>query len=73
VLDKVISRSQNAFIQILDSALVTNECLDSRIRSEDLVCFINWDFEKAYDHVNWGFFVVSVEEMWFWGGNVPNG
>ena len=25
------------------------------------------DLKRAYDHVNWGFLVVSVEEMWIWG------
>jgi hypothetical protein len=47
VLGKIVSSSQNTFIrrrQILDSILVANECLDSRI-----------GLEKAYDHINWEF------------------
>jgi hypothetical protein len=45
VLEKVISRFQNVLIrgrQLLDSVLVTNECLDSKLDQENPVCFVNW-------------------------------
>jgi hypothetical protein len=55
MLRKIISNSQNVFIssrQILDSALIDGECLDSRIRLEELVVLCKLDL-KEYDHVSW--------------------
>jgi len=49
----------------LDSALIANECLDSRIRSGESGLLCKLDLENAYDHVNWNFFLCLVQRCSF--------
>ena len=68
VMDKVISKSQNAFVegrQILDVVLIANEIVDSTMRRKEsgLVCKL--DIEKAYDSINWDFLLQVMGRMGF--------
>ena len=67
-LDKVISPSQNAFVegsQILDAALIANEAVDSMFRRNDGGVVCKLDIEKAYDHVNWEYVLEVMRRMGF--------
>jgi hypothetical protein len=68
VLGEIISNSHNAFIggrQILDSMLIVNECLGSRIRLKESKVLCKLDLEKAYDHLNQEFLLYLLKRCRF--------
>ena len=65
---RLISDSQNAFVKgrkILDSILITSECINNRLKTRIPGVLCKLDVEKAYDNVNWGFLRYMLQRCGF--------
>lgn len=68
MIPRLISPAQGALVhgrQILDEALIANECFHARHkdRRPGLICKL--DLKKAYDKVDWEFLLFLVRRMGF--------
>ena len=64
VMDQVISKSQNAFVegrQILDAVLIANELVDSSLRRKSVVWCVNWILRKLMISLDGSFCIRSWE------------
>ena len=65
VISGTNSETQNAFVpdrQILDSVLIANECLDSRLKVGVIAVLCKLNVEKAFDNVGWDYLIATT--MW---------
>ena len=69
-----MSSSQNAFVegrQILNAVLIANEAIDSMLKRNESEVLCKLDMEKAYDHINWNFLLLVMQQVGFeekWAG-----
>ena len=64
VVGKVVSSTQNAFVkgrQILGTALMANEAINSLLKRNESRVLCKLDIEKAYDHLDWNFFMLVMQ------------
>ena len=64
----MVSKAQGAFVkgqQILDAMLIANEAIDSVLKNNENGILCKLDIKKAYDNVDWYFFLTVIHKMGF--------
>jgi len=68
VMGSVILETQTSFVkdrQILDGILISNEVVHEARKSKKELMLFKFDFEKAYDSVDWGYLDAVMCKMAF--------
>lgn len=68
VIGSIISKSQLAFVkgrQIFDEILIVNEIVDDAHKSKKELLMFKFDFEKAYDSMDWNYLEAVMRLMNF--------
>ncbi|XP_026437186.1 uncharacterized protein LOC113335301 [Papaver somniferum] len=68
VLPKLVSHQQSAYVegrQIMDNAIIANECINSAQISHEAGILGKIDFQKVYDNVAWSFLDYVLQRMGF--------
>ena len=68
VLDWLVSKAQNAFVegrQIMDASLIANEVIDAMEKRKEKGILCKLDIKKAYDQIYWNFILTVLKEMGF--------
>lgn len=66
VVHNVLGPSQHAFVivrQILDAALIAEECVDTCLKCNKVGLLCKLDIEKAYDHISRDFMMYTLYMM----------
>jgi len=68
IIGRVVSETQTTFVkerQILDGILIANEVVDEAKKSNRELMLFKFDFEKAYDSMDWRYLDTVMNKMAF--------
>lgn len=68
ICDRLLANNQSAFIEgryILESVVTAHEIIHETVKIKKQGLILKLDYEKAYDRVNWGFLMETLESRGF--------